>query len=131
MGPTSHGNSMKGSVKVDTKIDILSNNISIEVKDMGYKEGNYRAVLFQARGIHQEVVSNLEITISDSNYMYLGEKLYPHGLMPESFEEKLALLNYLIEELGPIYDFKDKGWYISKVRHDKDEDKLYFDCEEE
>jgi hypothetical protein len=41
------------------------------------------------------------------------------------------LLNYLIEELGPIYDFEDKGWYISKVRYDKDEDKLYLYFKEE
>jgi len=116
---------------MDQKIDITENNITIEVDNKNYLQDNYRTILFQARGIHQEVVSNLEITISDSNYMYLGVKLYPHGLMPESFDEKLALLNYLIEELGPIYDFEDKGWYISKVRYDKDEDKLYFDCEEE
>ena len=131
MGPTSHGNSMKGSVKVDTKIDILSNNISIEVKDMGYKEGNYRTILFQARGIHQEVVSNLEITISDSNYKYLGEKLYPGGLMPDTFEKKLALLNYLIQDIGPVYDKEDEDFYISDVKYDSDEDKLYFYCEEE
>jgi hypothetical protein len=116
---------------MDQKIDITENNITIEVDNKNYLQDNYRTILFQARGIHQEVVSSLEITISDENYKYLGERLYPHGLMPESFDEKLALLNYLIEELGPIYDFEDKGWYISKVRHDKDEDKLYFDCEEE
>ena len=87
---------------MDQKIDITENNITIDVSNKGYLEGNYRTILFQARGTHQEVVSNLEITISDSNYKYLGEKLYPHGLMPESFEEKLAMLNYLIQDIGPV-----------------------------
>ena len=116
---------------MDQKIDITENNITIEVDNKNYLHDNYRTILFQARGIHQEVVSNLEITISDSNYMYLGEKLYPDGLLPDTFEKRLALLNYLIQDIGPVYDFEDKDWYISKVRYDKDEDKLYFDCEEE
>jgi uncharacterized protein YllA (UPF0747 family) len=116
---------------MDQKIDITSNNITIDVKNQNYLQDNYRTILFQDRGLNREIVSNLEIDISDANYKSLGEKLYPHGLMPESFEEKLALLNYLIEDIGPVYDYENKGWYISKVRYDKDEDKLYFDCEEE
>lgn len=116
---------------MDQKIDITENNITIDVSNKGYLEGNYRTILFQARGIHQEVVSNLEITISDSNYQYLGEKLYPHGLMPESFEEKLAMLNYLIQDIGPVYDNENLEFYISEVKHDRDEDKLYAYFKEE
>ena len=116
---------------MDQKIDITENNITIDVDNKNYLQDNYRTVLFQARGISRDIVSNIETNISDENYKYLGEKLYPDGLLPDTFEKRLALLNYLIQDIGPVYDFEDKGWYISKVRYDKDEDKLYFDCEEE
>ena len=116
---------------MDQKIDIAENNITIDVDNKNYLQDNYRTILFQVRGTNQEVVSNLEITISDSNYKYLGEKLYPHGLMPESFEEKLAMLNYLIEDIGPVYDYENPEFFISEVKYQKEEDKLYFDCKEE
>lgn len=116
---------------MDQKIDITENNITIDVDNKNYLQDNYRTILFQARGINREVVSNLEVNISDSNYKELGEKLYPEGLMPESFEEKLAMLNYLIQDIGPVYDYENLEFSISNIKYNKDEDKLYFDCEEE
>jgi hypothetical protein len=99
--------------------------VTIEVSDKNYKIDNFRTVLFQNKGM------NLEIDLSDSNYKEMGEKLFPHGLMPASLEEKLALLNYLIKDIGPVYDNENPEWFISTVKYNEKEDRLYFDCEEE
>jgi hypothetical protein len=116
---------------MDQKIDITSNNISIDIDNKNYLQDNYRTILFQDRGLNREVVSNLEINISDPNYKELGEILYPDGLMPNTFEKKLALLNYLIQDIGPVYDYENPEFYISEVKYREDEDRLYFDCKEE
>jgi len=116
---------------MDQKIDITENNITIEVDNKNYLQDNYRTVLFQARGISRDIVSNLEINISDENYKYLGEKLYPDGLLPDTFEKRLALLNYLIQDIGPIYDIEDKDWYISNVKYEEDKLYAYFEEDEE
>jgi hypothetical protein len=116
---------------MDQDIDITGSNVSIDVTDPKHLQDNFRAVLFQAKGLNHEVVSNLTIKLSDPNLKVLGEKLFPHGLMPSTFEEKLAVLNYLIKDIGPVYDNENPEYYISVVRLNKEEDRLYFDTEED
>jgi hypothetical protein len=104
----------------------LIDPITIEAKDQGYLHDNYMTVLFQNKGL------NLEIDISDPNLKELGERVFPNGLMPNTHAKKVALLNYLIQELGPVYDKNDQDWHISHVTYDEDgEDKLYYYTEEE
>lgn len=58
-------------------------------------------------------------------------KMYPSGAIPALFRDKLALLNNLIKELGPVYDNENPEWFISVVNYNEKEGKLYFDCKEE
>jgi hypothetical protein len=102
-----------------TRVEILDNRTTIEVdKDIP----SYTAIEFKLNG--QAIC---ELMLSPANFEDLGNKLFPKGLMPDTFADKLDMLNELIEDLGPIFDNNDKDYSINKVTYDEDSDNLYFD----
>lgn len=43
----------------------------------------------------------------------------------------VSIINILNEEGFKIYDSNDQDWYISNIRYDGMDDRLYFDTEED
>jgi hypothetical protein len=74
--------------------------------------------------------SSIVLELSSANYEDLGNKLFPKGLMPDTFTDKLDMLQNLIEDIGPVFDNNDKDWCIDKVTYNEEEDKVYFSTED-
>jgi hypothetical protein len=73
-----------------------------------------------------------EIDIKDAKYLHseLERVLYPDGLIPDDFHEKIAMLNQLIDDLD-IRDRENPDWKLSKIEYiGGDEDITYFECME-
>jgi hypothetical protein len=100
-------------------------SVQIEVQQHEYIINNFHTIQFKAGN------SILEINLSQDNFNELGQKMFPQGLMPDSFSAKVDMLNQLLEEIDHIEDIENKGYYITKFWYDSKKDMVYFDCEEE
>lgn len=49
----------------------------------------------------------------------------------KTFAEKIELLNSLLKEVGPVYDYDNPEYYISEVRYDSRENKVFADFKED
>ncbi len=75
--------------------------------------------------------SKVQITLTNENFEYLRQTLSPNGLMPDSFEGQINMMNQLIEELEDIRDKENPDWELSKVEYiGGDEDMIYFETRE-
>jgi hypothetical protein len=109
---------------MNTKVEIMDIHTTIEVENGDTPIGD-KTITFK------DGTSTLVLELSSANYTDLGNKLFPKGLMPDTFTDKLDMLNALIEELGPIIDSNDTDWHISKVTYNHDMDTVYYESEEE
>ena len=103
------------------ELNLIGENITIE-------KSNYMTssvITLKGEGL------NLEIHIDQSNLEYLKQTLSPNGLMPDSFEGQINMMNQLIEELEDIRDKENPDWELSKVEYiGGDEDMIYFETRE-
>jgi hypothetical protein len=74
--------------------------------------------------------SKLKITFSQNNLEYLKQKLSPNGLMPDSFEGQIHMINDLIEELEDIRDKDNPDWELRTVYYNEEADTTFFDTKE-
>jgi hypothetical protein len=103
------------------KIEIMDNRTTIEVDKT---LPSYTLINFNLG------TSLIELMLSPSNFEDLGNKLFPKGLMPDTFADKVDMLNELLEELSPVIDINDTDWCISKVTYNHDADTIYYESEE-
>jgi hypothetical protein len=106
------------------KIDVMDIKTNISVTDAGWTIDNIKTIEFI------EGTSSISLELSEPNYLELGQKMFPDGLMPESFEKKLDMLNALIEDLVSIKDSNDHDWELSQARYNGEDDEIYFDVKE-
>jgi hypothetical protein len=105
-----------------SRSEIIGKRVTIDIKDAGFMVNNIKTITFR------EGDSYIHLDLSDENYNELGQKMFPQGLIPDGFHEKIDLLNQLIEELEYIEDRENKGFYLKKVSYDEETDNIYFDC---
>lgn len=74
--------------------------------------------------------SSTKLNLSKNTYYYLGQAMFPEGLISESIHGKVALFNRLIEELDGVIDKNDQEWQIDKAEWDEDEDTVFYTCKE-
>lgn len=43
----------------------------------------------------------------------------------------ISIINILNEERFKLYDADNQDWYINNIRYNEDDDRLYFDLEED
>jgi hypothetical protein len=103
------------------ELNLLGENITIEKQDYGAAS----TITLKSEGL------NLEIHIDKSNLDYLRQKLNPEGLIPDSLDMKMDMLNQIAEDIGPIYDKEQPSYYISKYTYDREKDNVYYESEEE
>lgn len=70
--------------------------------------------------------SSTKLNLSKNTYDYLGQAMFPEGLIPDDIHKRVALFNRLLEEMDCVIDKNDQDWQIDKAEYDEDEDTVFY-----